>query len=616
MSEISIIIPVYNSEKYLEKCLESMINQTFKDIEVICINDGSTDNSLKILEEYKNKDSRIKVINNKNQGPGLSRQCGVNNVDLDSKYLMFCDSDDWYEPDMCEKMYNAIEQQNVDIVMCDTTVHIIENDNNQSRLNGCINNRKIKLIGYQSIDETNICKISTLLFNKILKFDIIKKYNIEFPDAKMHDDSTFIFQYLLLTKTYYGLDEKLYNYAYRKNSLVYNAFNNIAKELYYPSINCISLLDKVFNKNCDLILNKKFIADKMFNFFFYDYSHLIKIKHKMKLLKMLHNILKNVDYIPANNTIFLLIKKGKIFEAATQLEKRECFSPLHKIFSIKNSYDRRHKIITVLGLRIKIKRGDNMLKKILQNVFSVKRKEHHKIITILGVKIKLFQPKTNDLHYCPICNQYGQFLPFGVIPRPAANCPHCGSLERHRFLYFIYKKYFLNTKKQIKLLHTAPEKCIYDLIKKNPKIDYTPIDLFPEGYKFCQCLKEDVTNLSFKDNTFDFVISNQVMEHILDENKFLSELLRVLKPGGYLLLNFPVFMDLEKTFQDDSITSPEDREKYYGQSDHVRKYGRDIFDKLKKKYNAKVIFVSSLMNPKQIKKYSLLKNGFIAIIQK
>ena len=166
------------------------------------------------------------------------------------------------------------------------------------------------------------------------------------------------------------------------------------------------------------------------------------------------------------------------------------------------------------------------------------------------------------------------------------------------------------------LLHTAPEKCIYDLIKKNPKIDYTPIDLFPEGYKFCQCLKEDVTNLSFKDNTFDFVISNQVMEHILDENKFLSELLRVLKPDGYLLLNFPVFMDLEKTFQDDSITSPEDREKYYGQSDHVRKYGRDIFDKLKKKYNAKVIFVSSLMNPKQIKKYSLLKNGFIAIIQK
>ena len=280
---------------------------------------------------------------------------------------------------------------------------------------------------------------------------------------------------------------------------------------------------------------------------------------------------------------------------------------LEKIFSIKNSYDRKHKVITILGVKINVKRRDNMLKKILQNVFSVKRKEHHKIITILGIKIKLFQPKTDDVYYCPICNQYGQFLPFGVIPRPAAKCPHCGSLERHRFLYFIYKKYFLNTNKQIKLLHTAPEKCIYDLIKKNPKIDYTPIDLFPEGYKFCQCLKEDVTNLSFKDNTFDFVISNQVMEHILDENKFLSELLRVLKPGGYLLLNFPVFMDLEKTFQDDSITSPEDREKYYGQSDHVRKYGRDIFDKLKKKYNAKVIFVKDFRNNRKIEKYKLYR---------
>ena len=528
---------------------------------------------------------------------------------------MFCDSDDWYEPDMCEKMYNAIEQQNVDIVMCDTTVHIIENDNNQGRLNGCIGNRKIQLIGYQNIDETNIYKISTLLFNKILKLDIIKKYNIEFPDAKMHDDSTFIFQYLLLTKTYYGLDEKLYNYAYRKNSLVYNAFNNIDKDLYYPSINCISLLDKFFNKNCDLNLNKKFVATSMFGFFSYDYRHLIKIKHKIKLLRMLHNSIKNVDYIPANNTIFLLIKKGKIFEAASLLENRECFSPLYNIFSIKNSYDRRHKIITVLGLRIKLKRGDNMLKKFLQNVFSVKRKDHHKIITILGLKIKLFQPKTHDVHYCPICNQYGQFLSCGIIPRPAAQCPHCWSLERHRFLYFIYKKYFLNTKKQIKLLHTAPEKCIYDLIKKNPKIDYTPIDLFPEGYKFCQCLKEDVTNLSFDDNTFDVIISNHIMEHILDENKFLSELLRVLKSGGYLLLNFPVFMDLEKTFQDDSITLPEDREKYYGQSDHVRKYGRDIFDKLKKKYNAKVIYAKDYLNKREINKYRINKSEFCILIK-
>ena len=353
MPKVSVIIPVYNAEKYLDKCLKSMLNQTFNDIEIICVDDGSTDNSLKMLEEYKNKDSRIKVINNKNQGPGLSRQCGVNNVNPDSKYLMFCDSDDWYEPDMCEKMYNAIEQQNVDFVMCDTTVHIIENDYNQDRLNGCISNRKIKLIGYQNIDETNVYHISSLLFNKILKLDIIKTYGINFPDAKMHDDSTFIFQYLLLAKTYYGLDEKLYNYAYRKNSLVYNAFNNIDKKLYYPSISCISLLDKFLNQNSNLNLNKKFIASCMFSLFSYDYSHLIKKKHKIKILKMLHNILKNVNYIPQNNPIFLLIKRGKIFEALSQLEKQVCFSPLHNIFSIRN--DNIHKVITICGVKLKLK---------------------------------------------------------------------------------------------------------------------------------------------------------------------------------------------------------------------------------------------------------------------
>lgn len=131
-------------------------------------------------------------------------------------------------------------------------------------------------------------------------------------------------------------------------------------------------------------------------------------------------------------------------------------------------------------------------------------------------------------------------------------------------LFFIYKKYFLNTRKPIRVLHTAPEKCICDLIGRYPLVDYVPMDLSPERYRFCRCRKEDVTNLSFADNTFDVVLSNQVMEHIMDESKFLTELLRVLKPGGLFLLNFPVYMGLEKTFQDNSITSPEERENTMG----------------------------------------------------
>ena len=349
---ISIIVPVYNVEQFLPKCIDSLINQTFKDIEIICVNDGSKDNSLKILEEYKRKDSRIKVINNKNQGPGLSRQCGLNNVDPASKYLMFCDSDDWYEPDMCEKMYNAIEQQNVDIVMCDTNVHIIENDNNQGRLNGCIGHRKIRITGKSEINTKTISQISTLLFNKILKLDIIKKYGIAFPDAKMHDDSTFISQYLLVSNNYYGIDEKLYNYAYRKNSLVFNACSNKDKKLLYPSINCIQTLHNFVTKNDSLTFNTNYILQKFWDFLYYDYCHLDK-SQKITLLKKAHSVLNNVSYLKEDRPILFMLKKGKIYQVASQLEDKIFLSPLQKLFSIKNKKD--YKQITIAGIKIKKK---------------------------------------------------------------------------------------------------------------------------------------------------------------------------------------------------------------------------------------------------------------------
>ena len=253
-----------------------------------------------------------------------------------------------------------------------------------------------------------------------------------------------------------------------------------------------------------------------------------------------------------------------------------------------------------------------MLKKILQKVFSVKNQDIHKVITILGIKLKFKNYK--KLNYCPICKTWSDFL-----YTRAGNkilCSKCRSYHRHRFLYFIYKKYFLNTNKQIKLLHTAPEECLYQLISQNKNINYITTDLSPERYKFCNCLKEDVTNLSFTDNTFDVIISNHVMEHILDDNLYLQELLRVLKPDGKLFISFPVDMKLEKTFQDDSITSPQDREKYYGQNDHVRKYGKDVFERLKADYSAKFIFKKDILSDAQIKKLNIYSDEFVAILQK
>ena len=115
--KVSIIIPVYNVEQYLPKCLDSIINQTLKDIEIICINDGSTDNSLSILKEYASKDDRMIIIDKENKGQGIARNLGIKKAK--GKYIGFVDPDDWVDIQMFEKMYNQAQKLNSEIVICD-----------------------------------------------------------------------------------------------------------------------------------------------------------------------------------------------------------------------------------------------------------------------------------------------------------------------------------------------------------------------------------------------------------------------------------------------------------------------------------------------------------------
>ena len=117
MPKISVLIPIYNVEKYLRECLESLVNQTFQDIEFICINDGSTDSSLKILEEYAQKDSRIKIINKENSGYGASMNMGLDAAS--GEYIGIVESDDFVSSNMFEDLYNLAEKNNADIVKSD-----------------------------------------------------------------------------------------------------------------------------------------------------------------------------------------------------------------------------------------------------------------------------------------------------------------------------------------------------------------------------------------------------------------------------------------------------------------------------------------------------------------
>jgi hypothetical protein len=180
---------------------------------------------------------------------------------------------------------------------------------------------------------------------------------------------------------------------------------------------------------------------------------------------------------------------------------------------------------------------------------------------------------------CPICkHSYSKFLPYGRInPRDNALCPNCQSLERHRliWLYLERKTDFLTRKQNV--LHVAPEACFMKRFEAVHHDGYITADIESPLAK----VKMDIHQMPFPENTFDVVLCNHVLEHVDDDIKAMSEIARVLKPGGYSILQVPFFSPVpEKTVEDRSITDPRQREKEFGQDDHVRKFGKDYPERI------------------------------------
>lgn len=210
---------------------------------------------------------------------------------------------------------------------------------------------------------------------------------------------------------------------------------------------------------------------------------------------------------------------------------------------------------------------------------------------------------------------YRKFLPYGYQKiRKNVLAPGTFSLERHR-LFWIYLKnetdFFSATKK--KVLHFAPEQAFYHQFKKIKKIDYTTTDLFSP----LADVKADICNLPFKDNEFDYIFCNHVLEHIPDDNKAMSELFRVLAPNGIGIFQIPQDLSREFTFEDDSIKDPKERATIFGQYDHVRVYGRDYFDKLREiGFNVTAIDYTKKLTKKEIDKYRLAQGELIPVCRK
>ena len=181
---------------------------------------------------------------------------------------------------------------------------------------------------------------------------------------------------------------------------------------------------------------------------------------------------------------------------------------------------------------------------------------------------------------CPVCgSQFRKFMPYGRLkPRENALCPNCLSLERHRlmWLYLKEKTPFFTT--QLHVLHIAPEACFIPRFEKLHGSRYITADIESPLAK----VKMDIHAIPFPENTFDVVLCNHVLEHVRDDIQAMREIHRVLKPNGFAILQVPFFNPVgEQTFSDDSITDPRERERIFGQSDHVRKYGHDYPERIR-----------------------------------
>ena len=206
MSDISVIVPAYNAEKYIKKCIDSLIHQTKKECEFIIINDGSTDSTEEIVKSYKDK--RIKYFKNKNQGIGKTRNFGIEKAT--SKYIMFLDSDDYLAKNACELMFNKAENEDLDVVICD---FYKEYDN------GNIEEMKMPDFENSSLKENPDIIIEHLSpWAKIYKRDLLVKNNIKFVENLKYEDAPFVIEALDQAKKIGKVNEYLNYYLVHTNS--------------------------------------------------------------------------------------------------------------------------------------------------------------------------------------------------------------------------------------------------------------------------------------------------------------------------------------------------------------------------------------------------------------
>ena len=308
---ISIIIPVYKVEKYLKQCLDSVINQTYRNLEIICINDDSPDNSLKILEEYKEKDKRIKIINQENQGLAGARNTGIDSAQ--GEFIFFLDSDDDLPLNAIEKLYNKQKEKNADIVIGGRN---IVTEKRKVQFLPKEYDKPLEFKEYIS-NSFKIGDFRAVAWGKLYKTKIIKENLLYFPKGMLYEDLLFVMKYLYYSSKIIILSESIYNYRYDRGDSIVNSINK-------KDVDCLKTVEELekffYEKKLEIILEEDYYIKYIMEWIIYaTIGKFYKKKVKYKTLNEYINILeenyffnKYLNKYLKLNFIYLIGLKEKI----------------------------------------------------------------------------------------------------------------------------------------------------------------------------------------------------------------------------------------------------------------------------------------------------------------
>ena len=287
--KISVIVPVYNAEKYLEKCINSILNQTYSNLEIILVNDGSKDKSLELMEKFKNQDDRIFIINKENAGVSSARNRGIEVAS--GKYVIFIDADDYIEKNMFEVLKDDLFKNNVDISMCGyRNIDINGNILYESKP------MEEKYFDTKTF-RRNLFKDTyyrELICNKLFRLEIIKEHNIRFhEDIHINENILFLLDFSKYAFRYSYGNEILYNFLYNTSGATHAKFN-------LKKVSVLSSYIRLLNYDLDTdILNRikyKYLFDG------YAYAYLMK-KNNLDNTELKNNLIsfKNKYYKDIKN---------------------------------------------------------------------------------------------------------------------------------------------------------------------------------------------------------------------------------------------------------------------------------------------------------------------------